>query len=117
MPGYGGRANNRQIWADRWGAIAYDSKTGDMGTAEGQVSKEKAREIALALCGSTGASQCKVMLAFYNQCAAAVWGMGRLNVSGAPTQEEAEQDAMNRCGGGSSCQIFYSKCSYAERVR
>jgi len=122
IPGYQGNTSAQQapqpraVWADRWGAIAIDMKTGQAGTIEGQENKLKATQTALAYCAQNGSKNCEVILSFHNQCAAVT--MGRLmGYSDGPTQEVAEQTAISRCGEGASCKIVYSKCSYAERIR
>lgn len=122
MPGSEGNIDQQQpsqsrpVWANRWGAIASDSETGAMGTAEGRKSKAEAQEVAMSFCQSRGDKNCEVIFNFYNQCAAAVWGAGKLYVSGAATEEQAERHAFNHCDDA-SCKIVYSKCSYAERIR
>lgn len=107
-------------WANRWGAIATDAQTGQAGTIEGQQSKAKAEQAALAICAMRGAKGCKVVLAFRNECGAAVLGGGHLSVAGGATQQEAEQTTMAMCnerGNGAACTVVYSKCSYAQRIR
>ncbi|WP_425493790.1 DUF4189 domain-containing protein [Dyella silvatica] len=105
------------VWADRWGAIAVDYKTGQAGTIEGQTSKSKADQTALSDCAKNGSPNCEVILSFHNQCAAIAWGAGKMGYSGGPTTDVAEQKAIDRCGQGDACKIVYSKCSFAERVR
>lgn len=108
------------VWERRWGAIATDSQTGDAGTVEGQDSEAKAKQVALDICAVRGAKGCKVVLAFSNQCAAAVLGGGHLSVAGGATRQEAEQTTVAMCNGfahGTSCTVVYSKCSYAQRIR
>ncbi|WP_233614652.1 DUF4189 domain-containing protein [Stenotrophomonas sp. S49] len=43
---------------------------GDTGVSKGRDSKREAEEVALAQCATWGADDCKVMLAYENQCAA-----------------------------------------------
>jgi hypothetical protein len=105
------------VWADRWGAIAMDRKTGQAGTVEGQASKSKAEETALSYCSRSGGQNCEVILSFHNQCAAVVLGGGGWGYSGGPTPEVAQEVAIGRCGHGDACKVVYSKCSYAERIQ
>jgi hypothetical protein len=104
-------------WADRWGAIATDAKTGDAGTVEGLQTKLAAEKEALARCGSTGASHCQVRLTFHNQCAAAALGSGELGLAGAPSEDQAKQRAVAKCGNSDTCKIVYSACSLPERIQ
>lgn len=107
----------RVVWADRWGAVAVDKSTGDAGTIEGQESEAKAQKKALSDCSSTGAQNCKVILTYHNQCAAVAFSNGGTGIARAPTSPQAEQLAMESCGGGSTCQIVYSKCSNPVQVK
>jgi len=104
------------VWADRWGAIAYDDKTGQTGTAESQESKSNADQFALASCANKGSAHCEVLLSFHNQCAAVAAGKD-WGYSAGPNREVAEHIAIARCSHGDECKIVYSKCSYAERIR
>jgi hypothetical protein len=106
----------RAVWVDRWGAIAFSATTNDGGHTENQESRSIATKIAMGDCARNGAKDCKVVLTFYNQCAAAAWGKGELGYSGAETRELAEQYAIVRCGD-STCKIVYSACSLAQRIR
>jgi Domain of unknown function (DUF4189) len=116
MPGYQQAPRPRAVWADRWGAIATDTETGDAGTIEGQEGKATAEKKALAQCGSTGASHCQIRLTFRNQCAAAALGDGAVGFAGSPTEDDAKKRAVIECGNEASCKIVYSACSYAERA-
>jgi hypothetical protein len=112
------RQQPRAVWADRWGAIAYDSVTGDAGTIEGQQSKSMARQIAMSYCEKTGAQHCKILYTFSNACAAAAVGGGRIGFAGSPTnKEQAEQQAIAQCGRSDTCKIVYSACSPAQRIQ
>lgn len=101
-------------WADRWGAIASNGKTGNVGTIAGQQNKKKAKKIALERCGDG----CKIDMVYYNQCAAIAWGTGSYSVNGAATIDEASTKAMSVCGqGANDCKVVFTECSMAERIR
>ncbi|WP_458070035.1 DUF4189 domain-containing protein [Rhodanobacter sp. BL-MT-08] len=107
------------LWADRWGAIVIDSQTGrGKGTVTGYASKDAAINAAMSECTAQGAPHCKLDLLFHNQCAAVAWG-ATFNISvGDPSQQGAEAAALEQCNKATTnCQIVYSKCSYAERIR
>lgn len=105
-------ATPRVKWVDRWGAIASDNRTGNIGTIGGQTSKRKARQLALERCG-TG---CKIDMIYYNQCAAIAWGTGSYSVNGAATTGEASTRAMNVCQqGANDCKIVFTECSLPAR--
>ncbi|WP_434032052.1 DUF4189 domain-containing protein [[Pseudomonas] boreopolis] len=104
-------------WATRWGAFASDTKSGAIGVATGLASKGKAEKAAIADCRGKGGSDCRTLLAYYNQCAAVAWGDGALQASSAARKEEAEERALGLCArNGKSCEIFFSECSFAELV-
>lgn len=105
-------------WADRWGAFASDSQSGAVGSATGLSNRKKAEKAAISHCRSKGGKDCRPLLAYYNQCAAVAWGDGNIQASSAASKEEAANRALGICGKKSSdCEIFFSECSFAERVR
>jgi len=108
-------------WADRWGAVAIDTDVsmGGIGIAKDMRNKRGAERAALAQCHSTGGGQgCKIELSYFNQCAVIVWGDRKFNTASAETAEEAAERGMRVCSSGDqNCQIYYSGCSLAERVR
>jgi hypothetical protein len=109
----------RAVWADRWGAIAIDENTGQVGTIERQPSNTEANRIALSECARVGGASCRILLSFHNQCAAAAQypSGGALSAAGNPTKQGAEQAAISHCDEGNACRVIYSECSFAERVR
>jgi hypothetical protein len=106
----------RAIWSDRWGAIV-TAPDGDAGTAENQHSKDEAIQMATSICSRNGAQHCEVLIAYYNQCAAAALGGGHLKGSSAPSKDQAEQQALDHCGGSNVCKIVYSACSLPVRIQ
>ena len=106
------------VWADRWGAIAADGN-GNFGIVSDMTSKRKAQKSAIQECRNRGGGACAISLAYYNQCAAV--GANALNSFSysAPTKEEAESLAVGRCEKetGEKCNVYYSGCSTAVRVR
>jgi hypothetical protein len=102
-------------WATRWGAIAVDNHTGDVGTSTDQSTASNARRIALKQCSSKG---CEVQMEYHNQCAAIAWGTKVYNASSAATLEEASERAMRLCGkDASDCKIVLAECSLPERIQ
>lgn len=106
-------------WATRWGAIAIGGG-GGFGAAADMTSKRKAEKQAVTQCKATAAdkkAKCTV-LAYYNQCAVYVWGsssggdiVSEVNIS------KASSVAMDICSKkASDCKIYYSNCSYAQRI-
>jgi hypothetical protein len=107
----------RAVWADRWGAIVVDYKTGQAGTTVGQKSKQEANQIAMNSCSRNGSANCELVLSFHNQCAAVSMGGGGFGYAGSPTKEKADALAINQCGHGEACKIVYSDCSPPVQVR
>lgn len=104
-------------WADRWGAIAIDSETGNAGTVTAYPSKSAAENAALNDCAKNGAKNCTLRKVYYNQCAAVAWGTGYNTTASAGSKEDAEANALASCKTAvSDCKIVYSDCSYPERM-
>lgn len=121
IPGYGtsGGANQAPIeqWRPRWGAIATDpsGKTGIAGNAS---SKAKAEKAALNQCKDKGGADCRVNISYRNSCGVLAWGGGFMAVASADTLSEASQLALGNCSKDSSeCEIFFSNCSFPERIQ
>lgn len=123
MPGY--RPGNDQpapppapVWADSWGAIAIDEQTGDAGTITDKYSKSEAEGAALHDCGIRGATGCKVVTSYHNQCAAIAWGASTWGTASSPSEERAKDNAVSSCNKGTNgCRVVYSACSAAHRVK
>ena len=123
IPDYddGGNASSaaaRTAWADRWGAIATDGPNAILGSATGMSSRRKAEKAALSECGAKGGNNCKIDLAFHNQCAVLVTGdIGHL-IQSAATVEEATRLGVEKCNeSDANCRAFFSACSLPEVVR
>lgn len=91
---YSGGGSSSPVYAARWGAFASDTKSGAVGVATGLGTKGKAEKAAIAHCPTKGGSDCRPLLAYYNQCAAVTWGDGTLQASSAARKEEVEQRAL-----------------------
>lgn len=112
--------NTGPQWAKRWGAIAIDDQVSRFGGAEGYSSARCAEKAAIAICKKNGGTKsCKVSGgAYYNQCGALAWGDTLARISTAGTIEEAQKYAVQGCSQRTAnCKIYYSGCSYPERVR
>lgn len=119
-PNWGGGAPRAPEvrWAKRWGAFASDSQSGAVGSAAGLSSKSKAEKAAISHCRSKGGTDCRPLLSYHNQCGAVAWGDGNIQASSAASKEEASSRALSFCGAKSkNCEIFFSECSFAERVQ
>jgi hypothetical protein len=102
-------------WEKTWGAIAA-SGSGDTGIALKQKDKKSAVAEAKRQCSRGGASDCKELISFRNQCAALVapanGGLGG-SWGRAATLELAVEDSMKGCEKttGQACRIVLSGCS------
>lgn len=105
-------------WRTSWGAVAMDQKTGSAGEARNQLSKAAASDIAMKQC-QIGGPNCKLMIAYYNQCVAiAQQQEGGFIIAAARAEEaDAVQYAMAECGRHGACTIVYRACSDAIRVQ
>lgn len=116
---YGNQGNEpRARWAKRWGAIAADPQAPSLGFSTSFPSKKAAEKAALADCRAKGGLKCLVDISYYNQCAALVVGNEKFSTARAATAKEAVALGVKTCEEVSSgCRLFYTDCSYAERVR
>lgn len=128
MPGYGissgssgSQVESGPSWATRWGAIAIDDGTNGgskMGKAEAFSSKGKAERAALADCRSKGGHKCTLEHAYHDQCVAVAWGDSLVSTMSAENSERASQLAIEKCSDSTTnCGIYYTGCSYPERVQ
>ncbi|MFK3649761.1 DUF4189 domain-containing protein [Lysobacter enzymogenes] len=105
-------------WSARWGAIAADNASGKTGLMGNMTSRRKAESGALAICKRKGGSNCELKLTYYNQCGVMAWGDGKMSTASAPTIEEASDLALTECRRlAKDCDVYFSDCSYAKRVR
>lgn len=108
-------------WADRWGAIAYDTAGTNvgLGVATNMSSKDLAEQVALKECRAKGGAGCEVDLAYYNQCAVVIAGDHYVQSRGAATIQEASSNGLKECreSGASGCVVYYSACSLPERIQ
>jgi len=121
IPGAGATARDpgpASQWHKTWGAIASSDATADAGVATGRPSKENAEQFALADCGRRGASDCRVIYTYRNQCVA--WlvpnsqgGASRAGLASAKDSAEARKFAQQSCvdTGGWACQVAYEDCT------
>jgi hypothetical protein len=99
---------------NRYGAIAWNNKTGAFDSAVNQDSKKKAVSVALNKCGK----DCTIVSTYANQCTSVVWGQknsgstGKLFYGNSLNQSTAESQALQNCSKAArNCQVFISECS------
>lgn len=102
-------------WIKTWGAIARASDS-SVGATSGKLTKKDAEEEALRQCSTGGGVNCKVELAYQNQCVSLANSIGGSGLGGMATGgsiKEAEERALSKCIGETKnqCEIIYSKCS------
>jgi hypothetical protein len=116
VPGSTVAPNPGPAWSTRWGAIA--TANGAFGTANAMSSARKAEKMALKQCKGKGGKDCRVTLSFANQCAALAWGAAVNTTQPAGDLPEAEALALRTCSERTqNCKVFYSACSYPQRIR
>lgn len=100
-------------WDFRWGAIVVDGKNGIFGGADGFKRPSQAQKAAVKDCQKHGGKQCKVLIEYYNQCGALVWGDNKYAGYTGPQPNEVKQRAVESCQKETSnCKIYYMGCSY-----
>lgn len=101
-------------WIKTWGAVAGSDATGESGAVVGKLTEEEARSAAIYQCALGGATDCKVDLAYKNQCVALVSSEINSVSQGSATKQRAIDLAMSRCAkksGGRECKVMYTACS------
>lgn len=112
-------------WETRWGAIVEDAENLATGASVSMKTKRQAVSAAEAECRKVGGRNCKLRLAYYNQCIAIADpdarqiadGGGKSMAVSAQTVEKAKTMALEQCratDGGQTCTIAYSACSMSE---
>lgn len=119
---YSGGNSSGPTYATRWGAFAISDEN-KIGMASGMAGKGKAKKAAIEHCVAKGGTNCRLLVAYYNQCAAVLAGNeadGRVVTmySNAATLDEVAERGLKYCAdeGLSGCKIYFSDCSYAELV-
>ncbi|WP_343238094.1 DUF4189 domain-containing protein [Stenotrophomonas rhizophila] len=101
-------------WIKTWGAIAVSS-SGDAGASKGKMSKAEASKDAIAQCSQWGAKDCKIELAYKNQCAAVIQadkGKGTKLNTGAEEKTAIERATLDcKKSGSETCKVIYSGCT------
>lgn len=117
-PNYQGDIPPPPIWADRWGAIAFDKNTGIYGTSKEMANKRASEEAAIHACRQNGGEACRIHLSYYNQCGVIAWGETFATTASAGSIKEASERAIRNCNEETyGCGIVYSDCSMAKKVQ
>lgn len=104
-------------WKFRWGAIVVDGEKGKFGSADGFDRPSQAKKAAVKVCRKKGGKRCELLIEYYNQCGALVWGDDRYSGFSGPLPEEVSRRALASCAKETSnCQIYYMGCSYPVEV-
>jgi hypothetical protein len=123
IPGYGSQQQAPQQpapqWESRWGAIATSVPDGVLGVSTDRSSKREASQAATSDCTAKGGLNCKIEIAYDNQCAAVIVGDGGYNAPIANTVNKAVEVGMKTCrdAGRANCHVYYSACSLPVRTR
>lgn len=123
MPGYSQQQSQAalprpQKWESRWGAIVTDEPNSVIGFSAGEKSESRAKKSATADCHRKGGKNCLFHVAYANSCASLVVGDAIYNVTTDATAEIAGQLGVDRCSKDTSnCHVYFTTCSYPERVR
>lgn len=112
-----GAGRTQPQWETRWGAVAVTN--GAFGYSHSWPTEHQAIGEALSQCSrDAGGATCTLSLSYYDQCIALAWGQKGSNSVSAPDIGQAERLAVENCSKRTtSCKIYYSGCSYPERVR
>lgn len=111
-----------KVWERRWGAIAREIGGGSLAGVNGFTTEAAAKQAAISQCQLTATvskAACKLVIPYFNQCAAYAWGEGSGGWAVAAADlKKAEAGALSDCKAkaGTNCEIFYSGCSLDELV-
>lgn len=99
-------------WETRWGAIATDTLAGAFAGVVNFSSKQSAQNAAVSQCKTNGGGKnCKIRIAFYNQCAVIASGNTFHSWQSSGTAETASGIALQKCAyKTNNCKIYYSGC-------
>ena len=126
IPGYGQgqEASVQQTpppqWKNAWGAIATAfTPKAVLGSSADLSTRDEAEQAALENCRAKGGANCKIEIAYGNQCAVVVVGHPSYGVFTADTLDSASKKGMKACmdGGNTSCRVLYSACSLPRRFQ
>lgn len=122
IPGYGQQQAPQQpapLWERRWGAIATSVPDGVLGVSTDKSSKPEASQAAMSDCATKAGLNCKIEIAYDNQCVVVVVGDGGYNAPIAATVDQAAEIGMRTCrtNGRTNCHVYYSACSLPVRIR
>lgn len=102
----------------RAAAVAMGKAASGFSSSGPMATRRIAERAALRQCRERGGVDCKLILSYQNQCAALVWGLHYRAGASAPTVDEAVAMADKECARQTEdCRVFFSGCSYPERVR
>jgi hypothetical protein len=108
-------------WADHWGAIATYGPTVSLGTSNDMPSKGAAEQAALDRCHAQHGSICSILTYYRNGCGVMVIdGPGKYYVADfGATLDEATRKTIQTCvgDGHQNCHVFYSGCSFPQRLQ
>ncbi|MGL4768577.1 MAG: DUF4189 domain-containing protein [Formosimonas sp.] len=107
--GSNGTGMQTKSFIKKWGAFAVDSNTNVYGYSSGYSSKFEAEEEAETDCGATA---CKIVGVFYNQCGSLAWGGGYTYFDGGKNRPTSEKNVLKNCRKDTKkCQLLVTKCS------
>lgn len=96
---------------DKYGALAYSSSDGAWGWWADANDQASASRNALAKCQEHGNS-CKVVLEFWNTCAAFATGQGGYGWAHGPEPEAVQESAVGYCSQhGTNCEVKVWACT------
>lgn len=107
-----------EVWQTRYGALATDSMAGVLGASSNQVTRALAEADAMNKCREAGGTDCLMQGSYGNACLAMALGPKFFLLRNGKTKAAAESDALEAClKENSTCEIYHSSCSFAERIR
>jgi Domain of unknown function (DUF4189) len=107
-----------EVWVDHYGAIVSDDALGKFGAAVDKADEAGAWQAAEQDCHAKGGLDCTRLMSYRNQCVSMVVGEKTYMFSAGLTEAEAIRRATKRClSGNTTCHVYYSGCSLAERIQ
>ncbi|WP_274508133.1 DUF4189 domain-containing protein [Xanthomonas campestris] len=102
-------------WIKTWGAVVGSDEGKQGWTSTGKLNEEAAKQDALQKCFATGVHDCRVDMAYFNQCVAIAMPVngGSSSIVTGKDEQVASGVALDRCKkkSASTCSIFFTECT------
>lgn len=102
-----------EVFDDRFGALAIDTRTGGFSTSAGETSREAAEQSVMRRCREEKLA-CESLSYVKNGCLSLAWGGGKTRIEVGRDERISEATALRACKvqSGVECEIIKTTCSF-----